>query len=140
MLLARLAAVCGAVSGIQAVGRNKLDVAGLARPAVILQDGIEQTRDMPDTARYTEIARMELSPGLTVITRGGPDDIGPLLSLYRSRILAAVLRDSELRDLTGTNGGIRYEGCLVAAPDAEAKEYRLDITLNFYYTLTLSEL
>jgi len=76
VLLARLAAVCGAVEGVRAVGRNTLDVAALARPAVIVQDGIEQVRDIPKGARYSEVARMELSPGLTVIVRGS-DSIDP---------------------------------------------------------------
>ena len=140
LILARLVTVCGAVEGVQAVGRNRLDVAGLARPAVIVQDAIEQLRDMPVGARYGETARMELSPGITVVVRGGPADIGGLLSLYRSRVVAAVLRDAELKTLTGSNGGIRYEGCLVAAPDAEAKEFRLDITLVFTYLFVLGDL
>jgi len=140
LILARLVTVCGAVEGVQAVGRNRLDVAGLARPAVIVQDALEQLRDMPVGARYGETARMELSPGITVVVRGGPADIGGLLSLYRSRVVAAVLRDAELKTLTGSNGGIRYEGCLVAPPDAEAKEYRLDITLVFTYLFVLSDL
>lgn len=139
-ILSRLVTVCGAVEGVQAAGRNRLDVAGLARPAVIVQDAIEQMRDMPMGARYSETARMELSPGVTVVVRGGPADIGGLLSLYRSRVVAAVLRDAELKALTGTNGGIRYEGCLVAPPDAEGKEYRLDITLVFTYLFVLADL
>ena len=81
-ILARLVVVCGAVEGVQAVARNRLDVPGLARPAIILQDGIEQMLDQPDGARHSELQRIELSPGITVVMRGGGSaDAGPLLSL-----------------------------------------------------------
>jgi len=84
---------------------------------------------------------MELSPGLTVIVRGGNGvDPGGLLSLYRARVLTAVLTDAELIAATGRNGGIRYEGCLVPSPDPEGKEHRLDLTLVFAYTFKLDDL
>jgi len=141
VLLARLVEVCGAVSGIRAVGRNTLDVAALNRPSVIIQDGIEQVRDIAQGARYSEVARMELSPGVTVIVRGSDSvDAGGLLSLYRSRLLTAVLTDAELIAATGRNGGIRYEGCLVPSPDPEGKEHRLDLQLVFAYTFKLDDL
>jgi len=140
VLLARLVTVCGAVSGIRAVGRNTLDVAALNRPAVIVQDGIEQVRDIAQGARYSEVARMELAPGLTVIVRGGVGvDPGGLLSLYRARVLTAVLSDPELIAATGRNGGIRYEGCLVPSPDPEGKEHRLDLSLVFAYPFKLAD-
>ncbi len=141
LILARLVTVCGAVEGITAAARNRLDVPGLARPAIIIQDGIEQMLDQPQGARHSELQRIELSPGITIIVRGGgPADPGTLLSLFRSRIIAAVLADSELRGLCGSNGRIRYEGCLVAPPDAEAKEYRADLTLVFTYVFRLGDL
>ena len=141
LILARLALVCRAVEGVQAAVRNRLDVAGLARPAIILHDGIEQLLDQPQGARHSELLRLELSPGITVVLRGsGTADPGALLSLYRSRVVAAVLTDTELQSLTGTNGRIRYEGCLVAPPDAEGKEYRLDITIVFTYAFRLGDL
>jgi len=140
-ILGRLPVVCGAVEGVQAVARNHLDVPGLARPAIILQDGIEQMLDQPEGARHSELQRIELSPGITVVLRGGASaDPGTLLSLYRSRVVAAVLNDTELRSLVGSTGRIRYEGCLVAPPDAEAKEYRLDITIVFTYAFRLGDL
>ena len=115
-LLARLVLVCGAVAGVRAVGRNTLDVADLNRPAVIVQDGIEQMRDLANGARYSEVGRMELSPSVTVFLRAGIGvDPGRLMSLYRSRVVTAVLTDAELIAATGRNGGIRYEGC-VALP------------------------
>jgi hypothetical protein len=141
LILARLAVVCGAVSGVSAVARNRLDVPALARPAVIIQDAIEALLDAPQGPRHGELQRIELSPGITVVLRGGgTTEPGALLSLYRSRIVHAVLSDSELQMLTTSNGRIRYEGCLVAQPDAEGKEYRLDLTIVFTYPFRLGDL
>jgi len=141
VLLARLVTVCGAVEGVRAVGRNTLDVAALNRPAVIVQDGIEQMRDLANGARYSEIGRMELSPSVTVFVRAGNGvDPGGLMSLYRSRVVLAVLTDAELIAATGRNGGIRYEGCVAMAPDAETKEHRIDLTFVFAYTWKLDDL
>jgi hypothetical protein len=140
LILARLVAVCGAVEGVAAVARNRLDVAGLARPAVLVGDGIEEMRDAPPGARYGELSRMELTPDITVIARGGTDGGGQLMSLYRSRLLAMVLTDAELIAITGRNGGIRYQGCLAAPPDPEGREYRLDLTLVFSYVFKLGDL
>jgi len=139
-LLARLVLVCGAVAGVRAVGRNTLDVADLNRPAVIVQDGIEQMRDIANGARYSEVGRMELSPSVTVFLRAGIGvDPGRLMSLYRSRVVAAVLTAAELIAATGRNGGIRYEGCVALPPDAETKEHRLDLHFVFAYPFRLSD-
>jgi len=141
VILSRLAALCASVSGITAVVRNALDVPANARPAVIIQDGAEALVDAPDTVRHSEIQRMELSPEVSVFVRaGGAADAGVLLSRYRTSIVAAVLSDGALHDATGTNGRIRYEGCTVVQPDAEAKEHRLDIALAFTYAFRLGDL
>ncbi|HXI66322.1 MAG TPA: hypothetical protein VNH41_00150, partial [Steroidobacteraceae bacterium] len=57
VILSRLAALCGSVSGITAVVRNALDVPSNARPAVIIQDGIEAMRDRPQQVHYSELQR-----------------------------------------------------------------------------------
>ena len=132
--------VCGAVEGVRAVGRNTLDVAALNRPAVIVQDGVEQMRDLANGARYSEVGRMELSPAVTVFVRAGNGvDPGRLMSLYRSRVVTAVLTDAELIAATGRNGGIRYDGCAALPPDAETKEHRLDLNFVFAYSWKLAD-
>ena len=141
VILSRLAVLCAAVPGVAAVVRNSLDVAGLARPAVVIHDGVETLRDQPQGVRHSEIQRMELSPAITVYVRaGGSADAGVLLSRYRSSIVAAVLGDAPLDAAIGTNGYIQYQGCIVAPPDAEAKEHRVDISLVFQYVFKLDDL
>jgi hypothetical protein len=140
-ILSRLVAVCGAVSGINAVGRNRLDVSAMLRPAVIILDGSESFRDAPEGTRIDVIQRMELSPVIILAVRGDDGaEAGTLMALYRSRIVAAVLNDATLAGIVSTNGGIRYEGCTVTIPDAEAKEHRLEISMVFTYVFRLSDL
>ena len=141
-ILSRLVTVCGAVQGMQAAARNKLDVPALARPAVIVQDGAETLLDAPGTGRNAarRLCRMELSPLVVVIVRGDNGaEAGSLITLYRNRIVAAVLGDTQLNDSV-VDGGIRYEGISVAAPDAEAREYRGEFNLVFTSLFRLSDL
>ncbi|HEX2634805.1 MAG TPA: hypothetical protein VHM22_18530 [Bradyrhizobium sp.] len=139
-ILARLAALCTAISGIVSAQRNVLDVPYLQRPAVVVQDGSEERLDSPASATRSTAQRMELSPQLWLLVRGSGAEAGALLSLYRSRIVQAVLTDTTLQDLTGTAGGIRYEGCNVPEPTPESKEPRLDLNFTLTYTLRLSDL
>jgi hypothetical protein len=139
-ILTRLVEVCGAVTGVQAAARNKLDVPALARPAVIVQDGSEDVLDAPQGTRGSRVQRMELKPLVVVIVRGDNGaEAGSLLTLYRSRIVAAVLTDSVLLDCV-VDRDIRYEGATVAAPDAEAREYRCELNLVFTSLFRLSDL
>jgi hypothetical protein len=144
-ILSRLVTVCGAVQGIQAVDRNRLDVSEMLRPAVIVLDGAESLATPPlYDARAPTVSReqrMELHPGIIIAVRGnGGGEAGTLLTLYRNRVLSAILTDAELLASVSSNGGIRYEGCVVPEPDAEAKEYRIDLSVVFSYRFRLSEL
>ena len=141
IILSRLVALCGEVDGVQAVVRNRLDVAGLARPAVVILDGLEQLFDAPPDMHHSQLQRMEMAPGITVIIRGGgAADPGVLMSFYRSQIVASVLRDGVILDAIGANGRIQYMGCAVMPPDAEAKEYRIELSLSFRYAFRLGDL
>ena len=142
-ILARLAALAAEIDGVNAVVRNTLDVAGLARPAVVIHDGTELLASAPDDlrGRNSAVQTMDLSPLIMVIVRaGGAADPGVLMSLYRSQIVAGILRDSTLLTAVGTNGRIRYEGCAVAVPDAEAQEHRVELSLTFRYPFFLDDL
>lgn len=141
-ILLRLVAVCAAVSGIQAAARNRLDVPALQRPAVLINGGGEQLLSSPrPAARFGQVQLMELTPQITLLVRSDDgNEAGALLSLYRSRLAAAILGDTSLRSLVTTNGGIRYEGCAEPDPIPESKEARLELQIAFTYPLKLSDL
>jgi hypothetical protein len=140
-ILGRLILVATAVTGIVSVERNRLDVPGLRRPAIILHDGAEELIDVPPKERQSRIARMTLAPALTIFAR--IDEVtpaGPLLSGYRSKLVQGVLSDQTLLGLVGTNGAINYHGCLVQPPMPDSREPRMDVTFHFNYVLRLSDL
>lgn len=144
-ILSQLVTICGGVEGVNAVDRNRLDVSEMLRPAVIVLDGTERLalRQPPSTASATVSQKqyMDLAPQIIIALRGNSGgEAGSLASLFRNRVLTAVLNDTTLRTSVTANGGIRYDGCVVPPPDAEAREYRIDLNLVFTYVFSLSEL
>jgi hypothetical protein len=143
-ILSRLLAVVTGANGIASAVRNSLDVTKLARPAIVILDGHEQLVDTPMPARgqvTSGVQRMELAPQIAVhIRANNAVDAGALLSLYRTRIVAAVLSDATLAGYLGTNGRVRYEGATVAPPAPEGNEHRIDLMLVFTYVLRLEDL
>jgi hypothetical protein len=144
-ILSQLVTICGGVEGINAVTRNRLDVATLLRPAVIVLDGIERlVLAQPVSTGSPTVSqrqRMELQPQIIIVLRGDSGgEAGSLLTLFRNRVLAAILNDATLQNTVAANGGLRYDGCTVPPPDAEAREYRIDLNLVFTYVFSLDEL
>jgi hypothetical protein len=141
-ILSRLVTVCAGVTGIVSAGRNLTDVPLMARPAVLLNGGAEQMISSPrPAARFSQIQLMELTPGITLLVRSDTGaEAGSLMSLFRGRLVAAILADTTLRGIVTTNGAIRYEGCNEIDPSPESKEPRLEINISFTYPLRLSDL
>jgi hypothetical protein len=139
-ILARLTTVCGSLQGIVSAKRNVLDVPLLGRPALVVQDGSEERLDAPASANRSGAQRLQLTPQIWLLVRGAADDAGPLMSLFRGRLISTVLQDQTLLDLTGTAGGIRYDGCTVNEPTPETKEPRMDVNFTFIYTLNLNDI
>lgn len=139
-ILARLLELCAGLTGIVSARRNVLDVPFLERPALVVQDGSEERLDGPVSDNRSGVTRLEATPQVWLLIRGAAEDAGPLMSLFRARLLYVIATDPTLRNLTGTVGGIRYEGCTVSEPSAETKEPRMDLNFTFTYTLKLSDL
>lgn len=148
LILSRLVEVCAGVSGIAAATRNRPDAPANGtirpRPAVVIAGGAEQMTLAPAAGRrgyISQVQLMELSPQITILARADTgSEAGALLSLYRSRVVSAVLSDATLIGYVGTNGGIRYEGCAEPDPLPESQEPRIDVTLVFTYPLNISDL
>lgn len=137
-ILARLAVVCEGVEGIAAVGRNRLDVPGKTRHAVIVLDGAEQFLDAPRLDQLARVQRVELSPEIELKIRSdAAAETGPLLSLLRTRLVKAVISDATLKSLCHS---IRYEGNAVPRPIPEEQEPRMELNFVFTYALRLSDL
>jgi hypothetical protein len=143
-ILARLLVLAGTVTGVASAARNRLDVSKLQRPAVVILDGAEQLSSAPNSGRgetRSEVQLMELSPLISCYVRSSDSvDAGSLCSLYRCRLLTAILNDATLIGLVGKNGRISYEGATVAPPAAEGAEYRVDLIVAFTYLFTLADI
>jgi hypothetical protein len=140
-ILSRLVTVC-AVTGIVTVGRNLTDVPLMQRPAVTINGGAEEMTSSPrPSARFSQVQLMELTPGIMLLVRSDTGaEGGALMSLFRGRLINAILSDTTLRGIVTTNGAIRYEGCNEVDPTPESKEPRLEINIVFTYPLILSDL
>jgi hypothetical protein len=139
-ILARLLELCAGLTGIVAAARNTLDVPALARPALVVQDGSEERLDSAQSDNRSGVTRLEMNAQCWLLVRGAAANVGPLMSMFRSRLVYAVASDPTLRNLTGTVGGIRYDGCTVSEPTPETKEPRMDLNFAFTYTLAMSDL
>lgn len=128
--------------GVTMAGRNLLDVPLMQRPAVTINGGAEQMISSPrPSARFSQVQLMELTPGIVLLVRADTGtEAGALMSLFRGRLVNAILSDATLRGLVTTNGAIRYEGCNETEPTPESKEPRLEINVVFTYPLRLSDL
>lgn len=139
-ILSRLLEVLRGVEGVLAVGRNVADVPGLTRPAILMHDGREEFFDAPPRQRRSLLQLMALSPVVTINAGADGPNIGTLLNLLRTRVLPAVLTDSPLHDLLGTNGRLHLASCERLQAGPESKEGRLQIDFTFTYVLNLTEL
>ena len=143
LILARLPVVCTGITGIAAVGQNQLDVPGLARPAILINDGSEEVLlDRPNSAsRFGQVQIMDLTPDIRLLMRADMGtDARKITSMFRGRVIAAILGDATLRGIVGANGAMKYGGCSSPDPSPETKEPRLDFTFVFTYPLKLSDL
>jgi hypothetical protein len=141
LILSRLVEVCAGVTGVMTAVRNQSDIPVTQRPGVIVQDGAETFLDAPRGEQLSRAQRVELSPQILVLVRADTGaEAGTLLSLFRNRIVHAVLSDTTLRGYVGTVGGMRFEGWAVLPPEPESKEPRGDLNIVFTYVFKLSAL
>lgn len=141
LILSRLVAVCQGVTGVVTAARNRTDVALTQRPGVVINDGAEQLLDAPRGEQLSRVQRVELSPQILIMVRSDDGaEAGSLLTLFRNRVVNAVLSDTTLRGYVGTVGSIRYEGCSVDPPTPESKELRMTLDIVFTYTFKLGDL
>lgn len=143
LILARLPIICVGITGIEAVGQNQLDVPGLARPAIIINDGSEDVQlDRPNSvSRFGQVQIMDLTPDIRLLLRADMGaDARKITSMFRGRLIVAILGDAILRTIIGANGAMKYGGCSTPDPSPETKEPRHDFTFIFTYPLKLSDL
>jgi hypothetical protein len=139
-ILARYLELAQAVQGVREAARNRTDAQGLVRPAITIHDGAEEMISKPVSETRSRVQLVEMSPQTEIFVGGAPDQIGPLLNLYRARLVHSVLTDATMISLVGTNGEMRYEGCSEFPPTPEQREARMEISLVFRYVFRVEDL
>ncbi len=139
-ILAQMIVLARSINGIADAARNRTDGKDLLRPAISIHDGPEELFSKPTTELRSRVQMMEMTPFAQIFIGGSPDQTGPLLNLYRARLLAAILNDTIIGELLGSNGERRYEGCSPFPPTPEQREARMDINLAFRYVFKASDL
>lgn len=135
-ILARLLVACGAVDGIQKAARNVDALSEPTRPAAIILDGDEQAVEGDPLGRpEASPRRIEMTPEIHVLLAGQPAEAGTSVNAMRAGIIKAVLTDSELADIVGANGHIRYEGTVTEFGPGRTLQARMRLAFTFTYIL-----
>lgn len=146
LILARLLAVLGSVTGIAAVVRDALDATGLSRPAAIMQSGDEEAiagdagATVARASRFSAMQFMTMTPIVDVYVFADATVTGSVVAAYRTRIIDAVLNDATLRGYVGSNGNIRYRAFALERPSPEARERRASLAIEFTYPFRLADM
>lgn len=139
-ILARLLLIAQGTPGVAMAVRNAADAAGLVRPVIIINDGMDELVDQPKSERLSRRQLRALKPEIMILAYASEPAVGTLLNLLCERLIAALTTDAELlaaigADPTGRTavGEIRYDSCVLEPATAESKERRLLLTIVFTY-------
>lgn len=140
-ILARLIVIAEAIPGIAKAARNRQDVSGAARPAIIITDGHEVSDPQPNTSRPSNApALIDMTPEIVILYAAKSEDVGSGINTLRRYLIKAVLTDTELQASVGTNGFIRYDGLLNELTRAKDVAAETNVNFTIRYPLIVSEL
>jgi len=127
---------------------NRNELTKNKRPGIILLDAdevadprVSQLQGGRDTAIPPRI--MKMTPEIYVVLEDRKPDnknVGTDLSIARAEIIKAVLLDKTLRDITGSNGSIVYDGCVTDLARNRVMEGQMGISFTFTYPFIPSEI
>ena len=140
-LLSRLLVVAQSIPGIASAFRNKDEISDKARPAIVILDADETADDADPSHRPARSPRrVAMTPEIYLLLGAKPEHVGPEINALRAKFIKAVLTDSELLALVGSNGDIRYEGCATSLARGRNMEGEMGISFSFSYVLRPEEL
>lgn len=147
-ILARCEVLIDTVPGIAITGRNRGDVTGKRRPAIILHDGpedvVEQDAAGDGGARNSLVQRMRMEPQFQIKLQASAEQIGPTANALRVELLKVLFSDDELLDLVGAansrSSRIQYLGGGLTTEEGEQREGTLDVNMALTYVFRLADL
>lgn len=145
-ILVQLEVVLGGIAGITAVYRDRGEMPIEKLPAAILLDGSEilYSPVVPQKSVRMPPAIFIMSPQIFIILAPRDDmtnttlngisaPVGPELSAYRDKVMAAVTNDPTLVSLVTTTGQIVYRGCDTDMQSGSSMIGQLQMHFDFYY-------
>jgi hypothetical protein len=141
MILARLLEIARSVEGIVAAFRNKDEIGEKQRPAIVILDADEAADDADPASRPSRAPRrIAMTPEIYILLGAKPEDLGTAINVLRARLVKAVLTDTGLLAILGSNGEVRYEGCATALARGRTMEGEMGVSFSFTYVLRPEEL
>ena len=141
MILSRLLEIASATEGVVAAFRNKDEISEKQRPAILILDADEAADDTDPGSRPSRSPRrVAMTPEIYILLGAKPEDLGSAINRLRARFVKAVLSDTQLGSIVGTNGEIRYEGCATALARGRSMEGEMGVSFSFSYVLRPEEL
>lgn len=128
---------------VRGVGRNRDDITGKARPAIIVHDGGEEVVEMSSMPRRSGVQLVKMQPQFVILIGSETEQIGTLANQFRAALINAIFTDDTLIGLAGGpfgNGDIRYEGCELETQAGTTREARLTVNISFTYAFRTSDL
>ena len=152
LIILRLLAIFSEIDGVfvdadnvKSVFRDRGVVPTEIRPAILLLDG-KETRRTPHLSVVTieHIAEFILEPQIfVVLPTPKPEDVedlGPLLSEWRVKVLSAIFSDDTLAGILGSNGVIEYKGSQTDMADGMLMEGVIQLDFGFTYLFDPNDL
>jgi hypothetical protein len=143
LILARLLGISQGLPGITAAFRNKDEISDRQRPCMVILDADEAADDGDPSGlarRPNAPRRVGMTPEIYLMLGAKPEDVGTAINRLRASFVKAVLMDSELATIVGSNGDIRYEGCATGLARGRTMEAEMGLSFTFSYILRPDEL
>jgi hypothetical protein len=143
LILARLLGISQGLPGITAAFRNKDEISDRQRPCIVILDADEAADDADPSGlarRPNAPRRVGMTPEIYLMLGAKPEDVGTAINRLRASFVKAVLMDSELATIVGSNGDIRYEGCATGLARGRTMEAEMGLSFTFSYILRPDEL
>ncbi len=140
-ILARLLVVVAAIPNIRSAARNNVEIPEDQQPHAFIFDGDEDSDGASDIAsgrpgRRSYLVRM--TPEIVIGQQAA--EVGSELTTFRRELIKRVLNDTELNELVGGNGAIRYLGCQTHFSWGRTLQGELHAQFMFKYALKIEEL
>ena len=141
MILSHLLEIASVTEGVVAAFRNRDEISEKQRPAIVILDADEAADDTdPGSRPARSPRRVAMTPEIYILLGAKPEDLGSTINTLRARFVKAVLSDTQLISIVGTNGDIRYEGCATALARGRSMEGEMGVSFSFTYVLRPEEL